>query len=1111
MKLNLKPLSNKKILEMSYGEVVVDDTISLRNNKPYNGGIFCERIFGPLEDFKCSCKTNLNINLINRVCPKCGISITKSSERKERFAHINLQFPVINTLCTKLLSNILEISEKSLLKISLGDIYFKIIKIDNKDSKINLIFKDKIKRQLFLFKPDEIDSNQDKFEYLTSSYELYKYVSLIDMEKILEKLGDNSVHSTIKLLFDNDLTIEDLFIKNLPVLPPVFRPMIIKDNIIFSKSYNEFYLRILRSVIRIKSILNNNKDYDPVLLIEESTVLQKSVNMLLITGSKYKTTPLPSIFEALTSKSGIFRGNLLGKRVDFSGRSVIVSSPELHMNYLKVPEEMLYELFKPFILNFLISEYDMKFREALYRYTTKHSLATFTLNKVIKDKVILMNRQPSLHRYSIMAFYIISHTKKFIGLPPIICSPFGADFDGDTVALHLPLSDVAQEESKKLLLPSNNLIDISSGELLMGLSHEAIIGVYYMTNIIKQEKPIIEKSLKRLEILLDSDVININTEILFKYYEENIPESTCLGRLILGHLLNVRINEILTKTIINKYIYNFVINNTAELSSNVLHEITQLAFKYATKSGLSISYDDCNQLSQIKLPEFSEANKYEDSLNEKVALNLLPKNIAKEYTIRNWNKVINDLDNNFLKTYSNNSLSIMFKTGSRLSKTQFSQILTAKGIYTTAKGEISEHPILNSYANGLPIHDYFKSCSAAHKAMTDKKFITPMSGYLARQLVSATREILITDFDCKTTKSLKILTKDSIGRFLSNGELITEFADSQYVDVRSPITCESKTGGICQKCYGIDKSKNSLIQINSRIGLTAAQSISAPATQLSMKSKHTSGSVNIKDKEFVLISKYHGIAKIVPINKKIIKLVVNDEIFYLLMNKNLHLQISNGDIIKPGTELAQYSEDILNSDISGTLPIIQRILNTSFHKICGLYSFISGKVSLKESLTDIKIFVDSRYIGKTTNLISVADGEEVKKGDYLSSGYINIKDFFKETNDLQLSGFLWINQLKNIYLNEKINISSIHFEIIFRAMTEIVSINKKMSLRSIENGYINLMGISNIAKKYPSWLKSAGFGYSKSRIKKAVENMETSIGCETEKIMAGELTPILHD
>ena len=1105
MRFSIKPMSTKKVLELSHGEVTVDDTISFRNNKPYNGGLFCEKIFGPINDFICSCGALQGISFKGKVCTTCGVEVNSSKVRKDRFGHISLPIPVLNPLSHNLASKVLGIPKKSLSKVLSGEFDVYIIESDTG----NYTLTDN--RTIFLYAHDRNAAPKGTLIGTTAG-DLHKIASMIDIQKTLNNASANKVlKGELGKMQERGVEVQDFFIEKLLVLPPVYRPIAMVSDMYVSKSYNDLYLRILRVVTRVNSLTDYNS-LDTEIYHEEAKILQKAVNNLLIDGSSNKHTgkALASIFESFQSKSGRFRNNLLGKRIDYSGRSVITSAPELSMDQLKIPFDMAYEMFKPFIIDNLCKKYELSYRESLRIWTDRSHIAKIALRDVSKDRVVIMNRQPSLHRYSVMAFYPVLHYGKYIGVPPIVCSPFGADFDGDTCAIHLPLSNAAQEEAKRLLLPSCNMQQSSTGGLLMSLSHESIIGTVYMTRIVKSDKPIIENSYERLENLYESGVIKINTEVLFKKTGVKEFVSTCVGRLRIGKLLKCEVTEELGKKEISRHIYDYVNAHTSKEIEATISELTRLSFHYATVSGMSVCIEDCQVMKEVKEAEFKIANAYEADLYAKVASGELLKGKAEEMITRNWYSVIGNLDDYSIKNFPENPLTIMFKSGARLSKTQFSQILVAKGVYSNARGEVSIHPIEQNYTEGLSVNQYFHSCSAAHKAMADKKLITPVAGYLARQLVSSSRELLIGEHDCKTTDTIDIESKLAIGRYDEDGNLIKSVSSEKYTKVRSPVTCKSHNG-ICQVCFGTDPSTKKLIKINSRVGLIAAQSVSEPTTQLSMKSKHTSGAATISDKDLVIISSASGTLTIedVASNDHLI-VKVGSDIKYLLPREHLEMLYKEGDSILSGTTIAHYTEEINQADISGTMPILFKLFNNSMPGATALYTTKAGKISLLRKDGKTHILIDNELIGSTSELVMVADGEMVDYGIPLTKGYYDITTFFSRTGDLKKSASIWVNYIYNLYSDEGIKLSTVNLETILRSMTDLVEseVTKDLKIRSRGGvGRVKIFGISQVAKKYPSWLKSLGFGFAKSRFMEAVSNLETTINCETEQIMYGALTP----
>ena len=1088
MRYLLKPMSSKRVLELSNGCVQLPKTVTSSLN-PIKTGLFCEAIFGSQYEYRCACGILKGIEHTGKKCAICGVEIDSTINNKNKYGHIELSIPIFNIFCLLLYSNIIGINKTTIESVLRGR------------EKIDIEYTNK---------GSLVTKNNTKFNVVTGKGEtsvisLYDINKMIDINNTIKLSTDKLVVHTLKKMVTHNVSMDDIFLTRILVLPTLYRPIVDISGNHVSKSYNELYMKIIEVSNRVK-IINDMGSTQKEILIAESIFLQKSVENLFVDGSYNRRgkSQMSSIFNSFEAKEGIFRQNLLGKRLDFSARSVITSDPKLSIDDINVPIGIAYELFKPFIIAELKKNTCNSHKNAIHLWNSFSKQAVYSLHEVVKDKVILFNRQPSLHRYSVMAFNIKLHNGKYIGLPPFVCSPFGADFDGDGCSLHLPLTKKSQDECKRLLYPSKNLISYANGRLLMSLSHEMIIGTYYMTRLAYNEPTIKENSIDRVNQLYEQDVIKINTKILFKVNDKYIE--TCYGRLIIGNLLKCNITNDLCKKELEKCLYKYCLSHTSEETKLVIDTLIGLSFEYCTRSGLSVCYDDCKIMDTIKAKEFAAAKKYNSELI--CSENDLLK--QDELILRNWDKVIKRLNNIALNEYKDNPLSVMYKSGARLTETQFSQILVAKGIFSDAQGNISKKPIETSYTDGLNIHDYFYSCKAARKAGSDKKDVTPNAGYLTRQLVSASRELKIVENDCQTKKTIDVFGSSAIGRFDENGNVISNHANN-LVAVRSPITCESKKG-ICQKCYGLDITNHlELIKRGSQVGLIAAQSISEVTTQLSMKSKHTSGAVNLGDKHKVIISISDCIIKEIVAEKYISKIITisnNNTYTYLLFNDRLEILVSTGDKIQKNDIIAQYSEEVSQIDISNTMPKLMSYFNIVNNNKYGLYSTRDGFVSLlyNEKKKCIDVYIDDIFFYHTKGLISVADGQYVLKGDIIENGMFNAKEFYKQTRDLELTARLWLEYIISFYKKEGINILPIHYEMIFRAMSDLVQINEfgSLGVRSKgEKGEIKIFGVSDVAKKYPRLLKSASFGFSKQIFLEEIDALHKTEMCQTENIMIG--------
>jgi len=916
--------SPEKIRSWSWGEVTKPETINYRTFKPEKDGLFCAKIFGPINDYECLCGKYKRMKYRGIICERCGVEVTRSKVRRERMGHIELASPVAHIWFFKgtpsRIGLVLDLTIKDLEKVLYFESY---IVTDPKETPLK-------ERQLLT--EEELNETKEKhgkdsFVYSIGAEAIKKLLDKIDINKEairLRKLMKTETSQQRKLRHAKRLRVfkalkksgnrpEWMILDMIPVIPPDLRPLVRLDGGRFATSdLNDLYRRVINRNNRLKKLIELKA---PELIIRnEKRMLQEAVDALFDNGKRGRVhlganrRPLKSLSEALRGKQGRFRQNLLGKRVDYSGRSVIVVGPELKLQQCGLPKKMALELFKPFIFHKLEKEGLVPSVKVAREWHEQEKPEVWDyLEEVVKEHPILLNRAPTLHRLGIQAFEPILVEGKAIQIHPLVCAAFNADFDGDQMAVHIPLSVEAQVEAQTLMLSSQNILSPSHGRPLAIPSQDMVLGCYYLTldkNDVKGEGRIF-CSEDEVLLALENKKIALHAKIklrftgrfmnLSTYYDnqavltcpiqtiENKLVETTPGRIILNSIFPEEIpyvNGIMKKKGIENIIYYTYLNAGLDQTIHTLDKLKELGFNYATIAGFSLGIDD------FVIP------KEKRSLVEKAQENVLKTDkLWKDGTIsagERFNRVIEIWDSTTNKVSSAmidqmremsfegtelNPLFVMADSGSRGNKQQIRQLAGMRGLMSKPSGEILETPIKANLREGLNVLEYFISTHGARKGLADTALKTANSGYLTRKLVDVAQEVIIDELDCGTPKGVLV------SAIVENGEVIEPFVDRivgrisleeiphpdteevivdrneeiteevaqkleslgiERISIRSLLTCISKKG-ICQLCYGRDMAKGHLVELGEAAGITAAQSIGEPGTQLTMRTFHIGG------------------------------------------------------------------------------------------------------------------------------------------------------------------------------------------------------------------------------------------------------------------------------
>jgi len=951
-KISIALASPEEILDRSSGEVLKPETINYRTYKPERDGLFCERIFGPVKDYECHCGKYKRIRYKGIVCDRCGVEVTEKKVRRERMGHISLVVPVAHIWYFRSLPNkigyLLGLPTKKLDSIIYYERYVVInpgIKADDGVKYLDFLTEEEYVEILeSLPKENQYleDTHPDKFIADMGAEALHKLLSRIDLDELSYSLRHKANTETsqqrkneaLKRLqvveaFRESRNVnkpEWMIIKVVPVIPPELRPLVPLDGGRFATSdLNDLYRRVIIRNNRLKRLIEIKAP--EVILRNEKRMLQEAVDSLFDNSRKANVVktdanrPLKSLSDSLKGKQGRFRQNLLGKRVDYSARSVIVVGPELNLHECGLPKDMAAELYKPFIIRKLIERGIVKtVKSAKKIVDRKDPVVWDILENVLKGHPILLNRAPTLHRLGIQAFQPKLIEGKAIQLHPLVCTAFNADFDGDQMAVHLPLGNNAILEAQILMLASHNILNPANGAPITVPSQDMVLGLYYMTKARKgtdKEKVKGEGltfySPEEVLIAYNENKVALHAMIKVKVKDkidnetvEHIIETT-VGRVIFNQHVPEEvgfINELLTKRSLRDIIGRVLKLSGMAKTADFLDSIKNLGFVSAFRGGLSFNLDDVI-IPDEKVKFVTEGYEHVEEVLNNYSMGFITNNERYNQIIDIWTHVNARLTQSLMKQLSNdkggfNSVYMMLDSGARGSKEQIRQLSGMRGLMAKPQksgstgSEIIENPILSNFKEGLSVLEYFISTHGARKGLADTALKTADAGYLTRRLVDVSQDVIINEEDCGTLRGLvaiaikkneeiveslyeRILGRTTVhdvfhpltGELISGaGQEITEeiakkIEDSpiEQVKIRSVLTCESKKG-VCAKCYGRNLSTGHMVQKGEAVGVIAAQSIGEPGTQLTLRTFHVGGTASNITTESRLVARYSGIAVI---------------------------------------------------------------------------------------------------------------------------------------------------------------------------------------------------------------------------------------------------------
>ena len=1048
-KLKVGLASDDKIREWSKGEVKKPETINYRTLKPEKDGLFCEKIFGPTKDWECHCGKYKRVRYKGIICDRCGVEVTKSKVRRERMGHIELAAPVAHIWYFKGIPSrialVLDISPRSLEKVIYFASYIVIDKGTSDLTKCQILTEKE-------YREAEEKFGKGSFVAKMGAEAIRTLLQEVDIEKLSAKLKKEiekaSEQKRAKLIKRLD-TVESfrlsgnkpewMIMSVIPVIPPELRPMVQLDGGRFATSdLNDLYRRVINRNNRLKRLLGLGAP--EIIVRNEKRMLQESVDALIDNGRRGRPVTgagnraLKSLSDMLKGKQGRFRQNLLGKRVDYSGRSVIVVGPELKIYQCGLPKEMAIELFKPFVMKELVGRGLAHNIKNAKRMVEKLRPEVWDiLEEVITDHPVMLNRAPTLHRLGIQAFEPVLVEGRAIKLHPLVCTAFNADFDGDQMAVHVPLSPEAQAEARYLMLSVNNLLKPQDGKPVTVPTQDMILGSYYLTMQIDGEKGegMYFKDVDEALLAYQNGDVGLHAKIKVRVTKEIDGEKktktivATVGRLIyneeipqdLGFVdrtdpekeFDLEIDFAVMKknlgTIIAKCIDKHGLNRSAEL----LDYIKALGYKYATKGAFTVSVHDV-AVPKAKKKILADSEKQVEEVWKQYKRGLITEDERYSSIIKIWEKATNDVTDAMKDNFDElNPIYMMAQSGARGNMNQLRQIAGMRGLMANTSGKAVEIPIRSCFREGLDVLEYFISSHGARKGLADTALRTADSGYLTRRLVDVAQDIIVREHDCGTTEGIEIedikdgnqiiekLHERLIGRYAlhdivnpTTGELIVDndtlitpdIADKiinagiNKVEVRSVLECKTKHG-VCAKCYGMGLATRKEVNIGEAVGIIAAQSIGEPGTQLTMRTFHTGG--------------------------------------------------------------------VAGGDITQGLPRVEELFEARKPKGLAVISEIDGTVKIEEVKKRKEVTVTSKDNSKTYVIsfgskLKVKEGDQIKAGDPITEGSINPNEILDIKGPEGVYNYL-TSEVQKVYRNQGVDINDKHIEVIGRQMLKRIRVD----------------------------------------------------------------------
>ena len=1043
--------SPDKIREWSHGEVKKPETINYRTLKPERDGLFCERFFGPQKDWECHCGKYKRIRYKGKICDRCGVEVTRSKVRRERMGHIELAAPVSHIWYFKGIPSrmglILDISPRMLEKV----LYFAMYIVTDPGSARELT-----KMQFLTEKEyrDMREKYEDDFEASMGAEAIKKLLEDIDLDQLSKELKDElataSGQKRVRILKRLEVVEafrisgnrpEWMILDVVPVIPPDIRPMVQLDGGRFATSdLNDLYRRVINRNNRLKRLLELGAP--DIIVRNEKRMLQEAVDALIDNGRRGRPVtgpnnrPLKSLSDMLKGKQGRFRQNLLGKRVDYSGRSVIVVGPELKMYQCGLPKEMALELFKPFVMKRLVETGAAGNIKAARKAVERAKPEVWdALEIVIKGHPVLLNRAPTLHRLGIQAFEPVLVEGRALKLHPLACTAYNADFDGDQMAVHVPLSAEAQAEARFLMLAAGNLLKPSDGRPVTVPTQDMVLGSYYLT-LTKDGEPGEGKVFRDFEEALmayDAKVVSLHSKIkvrrTLQIGDETVSKiiDTTVGRIIFNqpipqnlgfvdrsdpdNLFRLEIEFLVGKKQLGKIIDRCIkVHGTAK-TSEVLDNIKAQGFKYSTKGAITVAVCDATIPPQKK-EIIAAAEQQVDKISKQFRRGLISEQERKGAVLKIWEKATNDVTDALQKGLDQyNPIFMMADSGARGSMSQIRQLAGMRGLIANTSGTVIEIPIRANYREGLNILEYFISSRGARKGLADTALRTADSGYLTRRLVDVSQDVIIREEDCGAQHGLEIFDirdgKESIeslherliGRYLvkdfvdpATGEVLVSKdkmmddhdadiivgAGTEKIEIRSILNCRAKHG-VCKKCYGSNLANGMPVTVGEAVGIIAAQSIGEPGTQLTMRTFHTGGVASAED-------------------------------------------------------------------ITQGLPRVEELFEGRKPKHLAIISEIGGQVRFEEIKKNRHAVIYNKETGEEKSYlipfgsrVRVEEGQIIEAGDMITEGSVNPHDVLAIKGTDAVQNYL-IQEVQRVYRMQGVDINDKHIEVIVRQMMKKVRV-----------------------------------------------------------------------
>ncbi len=951
----------EKILSWSFGEIKKPETINYRTFKPERDGLFCARIFGPIKDYECLCGKYKRMKYKGIICEKCGVEVTLSRVRRERMGHIELASPVAHIWFLKSLPSriglLLDMTLKDLERV----LYFENFVV-TEPGLTTLTEYQLLSEEEHMIAVEEF--GEDAFTAMIGAEAIHEMLSSLNLTKVVDQLRVDIAETSSELkhkklskrlktaeaFLESTNRPEWMIMKTIPVIPPDLRPLVPLDGGRFATSdLNDLYRRVINRNNRLKRLIELRAP--DIIVRNEKRMLQESVDALFDNGRRGRTItgankrPLKSLSDMLKGKQGRFRQNLLGKRVDYSGRSVIVVGPELKLHQCGLPKKMALELFKPFIYSRLEAKgYSSTVKQAKKLVEKAKPEVWDILDEVIREHPVLLNRAPTLHRLGIQAFEPVLIEGKAIHLHPLVCTAFNADFDGDQMAVHVPLSLEAQLEARVLMMSTNNILHPANGQPIIVPSQDIVLGLYYLSIVAENEpgQGMVFADMGELHHALENKVVTYHTKIKgrFKTVDaEGNPvwelHDTTPGRMIMGELLprNHKVpfdvcNGEMTKKNISAMIDRVYRNCGQKETVIFCDQIMALGFSHACKAGISFGMDDMvipDTKAGMIADTQTQAKEFEQQFNDGLITQGEKYNKVVDAWAKCGDKVADEMMQGIRAVQIDddgrqkqmNSIYMMSRSGARGSPAQMKQLAGMRGLMAKPSGEIIETPIISNFKEGLTVMEYFNSTHGARKGLADTALKTANSGYLTRRLVDVAQDCIINVVDCGTENGLTMQAVVDAGQVVASlgerivgraaagdvtnpetGELIVASGESienehveaidaagiQQVKIRSALTCETRTG-ICGTCYGRDLARGTPVNLGEAVGVIAAQSIGEPGTQLTMRTFHIGGTAQVVDSSFIEAA-YEG--KIAIRNRNIVR---NSDGQMIVMGRNMSILI----------------------------------------------------------------------------------------------------------------------------------------------------------------------------------------------------------------------------